>query len=284
MTSTIDRRPLRRVVAVANGKGGVGKTTTSTHMAAHVAAGQQRVLLVDLDPQGNTAKDLGYVTDDRGAGLYRAVVAGTEPHILRDVRPNLDVIPSGVETNELADHMHTRRLRRGRSAMTALAETLAPVAGTYDLVVLDCPPADSDVLQDLALVVAEYVLIPTHSDLASREGMAEIARRFAAMADLNPDLKLLGVLLYGLTSRATTVRQLSRAWIERALGGQAPLFSTTIRHVESVAFDIREQGQLAYELEAAGTRSAKGLSKDFRSLAGEVIRQMVVLEQKRVAR
>lgn len=289
MTSAfaLDRTALRRVIAVANGKGGVGKTSTATHLGGQAAASGRRVLLVDLDPQGNTVEDLGYVNDDHGASLVRAVMAGTPVRILHDVRPRLDVVPGGEHLNELADHFHSRRLRRRDgedSALLGLARAIAPVAAGYDLVVVDCPPANSDVLQDAALELAKYLLIPTHSDKSSRNGIIEMARRFSYVRQHgNPDLELLGVLLFGVTSSATTVKRAARGWIDGALQGQAPVFDATIRHVEATAYEVREQGRLAHELVGDGVGgSVSGLAADYRDMAVEVIRRLVELEQQGV--
>lgn len=287
-TDALDRAALQRVVAVANGKGGVGKTSTSTHLSAIPAAGGRRVLLIDLDPQGNVAEDLGYDDGDRGMGLVRAVIAGTPMHVLRDVRPNLDVVPGGEHLSELADHFHSRRLRRredDESALLGLARAVAKESAGYDLVVVDCPPANSDVLQDAAMEMARYLLIPTHSDKSSRQGIVEMARRFMHVrAHGNPTLSLLGVVLFGVTSSATTVRKAARDWIDEALGGQAPVFDSTIRHVEAAAYEIREQGRLAHELatatgsESMDPRYAK-LAGDYRDMAVEVFGRLVELEQ-----
>lgn len=295
----LDRTNLRRCLACANGKGGVGKTSTSTHVAGLVAAQftadntGQRVLLIDLDPQGNTAQDLGYGPADLGASMLRTYLSGGReaPLILRDVRHGLDVIPGGRELAKLADaillaQMRERDRNRGE-AVAGLAAALAAHVGQYDLVVIDCPPANTAVLQDAALDMAQYLLIPTKTDKSSRDGLAEMAERFGeARSGANPELTLLGVVLFGVTTSASNVRRIAREWIEEALQGQAPVFHATVRHVEAAAFDIRQRGRLAHELEAARAAraggdlaaSATGLAADYQQLAAEVLTRVMKLE------
>src|SRR5204862_7551815 len=120
---------------VINGKGGTLKTSITANLAGLVAEGDMRVLAVDLDPQGNLAEDLGYGDDERadeGLGLLEAVMAGRPLAPVRDVRPNLDVVPGGEHLTELAVMLQSRR-QRDPSGVTALARSMAGVAGEYDL-------------------------------------------------------------------------------------------------------------------------------------------------------
>lgn len=279
----LDRSALRRVLAVANGKGGVGKTSTTTHLGGQTAAAGRRVLLIDLDPQGNAAEDLGYTDGDGGRGLVHAVMVDTPLFILRDVRERLDVIPGGPELEKLADHLHSaqHRQHRGENALEVLARVIAGVADGYDLILIDCPPANNAVLQEAAMDAAQYLLVPTHSDKSSRNGLVQMARRFTEVrSTTNPTLKLLGVLLFGITSSASIVRESARKWIDEALDGQAPVFTSTIRHVEAAAFDIRERGMLAHELAASGHKgSTAALAGDYYDMAHEALARLVQLEQ-----
>jgi cellulose biosynthesis protein BcsQ len=248
-----DRLALRRTFAVVNGKGGVGKTSVVANLGGLLAAADHRVLLVDLDPQGNLGEDLGYSAagdGDGGAGLFQAVSAGTPLQPLVGVRPGLDVVPGGECLHDLAGALYARRQRQPEAAATALANSLGAIAGDYDMVFLDCPPGQ-DVLQEAALVAAGWALIPTKTDVSSRKGLREVATRFAAARVLNPELALLGVVLFGVNRSAKRIEAEARAAIEAELGGTAPVFKTTIRHVEASAFDVRERGQLVHELERA---------------------------------
>jgi cellulose biosynthesis protein BcsQ len=249
----VDRSVLRRTVAVVNGKGGVGKTSVVANVGGLLAAADYRVLLIDLDPQGNLGEDLGYsaqARSDDGAGLFQAVSAGTPLQPMVGVRPNLDVVAGGDVLHELAGALYARRQRQPQTAAAALAESLSAVAGDYDLVLLDCPPGH-DMLQEVALVAATWTLIPTKTDVSSRKGLREVAARFVTARALNPDLAVLGVVLFGVNRSAKRVEAEARAAIEAELGDVAPVLKATIRHVEASAFDVRERGQLVHELEQA---------------------------------
>jgi chromosome partitioning protein len=284
-----------RTIAVTNGKGGVGKTTTTSHVAALAAAAGHRVLVVDLDPQANIGEDLGYTDtdiDDGGASLVAAVLGGgaTTP-TTHTVRDNLDVIVAGDALDDLADMLAGRQRRDGSASMTLLSQALAPLIGNYSLVLLDCPPRH-EVLEVAALAAARWVLIPTHTDASSIKGLRRVAKKFSIVRTVNPDLELLGVVMYGSNPSATRIRAEVRAELEEVLQESAPVFNATVRHTEAAAYDIRKRGQLAHELEralstgdrdrAAGQRKAakasSGLAGDFEALAPEVITTLLAQE------
>jgi len=288
-----------RTVAVTNGKGGVGKTTTSTHLASLTAASGQKVLLVDLDPQGNCGEDLGYTDtdlDDNGDSLVAAVLSKgrTAPRLAR-VRDNLDVIVGGDSLDDLADMLAGRQRREsGNGSAALLAETLAPLIDDYALVVLDCPPRH-EVLEISALVAARYVVIPTRTDASSVKGLRRVAAKFVKAREVNPALELLGVVMYGTNPSATRIRAEVRQRLEEALQEAAPVFDATVRYTEATAYDIRERGQLSHELEAAlldgsererlrGTKrraaasASKTLAADFDALTTEIVQGVLKRE------
>ncbi len=287
-----------RTIAVANGKGGVGKTTTTAHLGALAAEAGNRVLLVELDVQGNLGEDLGYTgagLSDEGEALYAAVRSGKPPVPLRNVRPNLDVVPGGAAVSLIPSALDAYR-RSGRESTGAVGRCLAPLAADYDLLFIDTPPIDA-VVQEEALVAAAYLLIPTKTDASSRKGLREMAQRFAAARTINPTLTLLGVFLFGVTPGATRIRGAARTAIQAELGAAAPVFDATIRHVEAAAYDVRERGQLAHELERvvdAGPKwyerlrdgvdtpqlasSSASLAGDFQALTAETLAALVKAE------
>jgi chromosome partitioning protein len=280
-------------IAIANGKGGVGKTTSTAHIGALAAEAGNRVLLVELDVQGNLGEDLGYTgagLSDDGEGMYAAVRTGKPPTPLRNVRPNLDVIPGGPSISLIPSALDAAR-RAGRPSTGAVARCLVPLAVEYDLVLIDTPPIDAAV-QEEALIAARYLLVPTKTDSSSRKGLREIGQRFVAARQQNPELRLLGIYLFGVTIGATRVRAGARASIEAEIGASAPVFEASIRHVEAAAYDVRERGQLAHELERvadAGPKwyerlrgggegaaaplaaSSASLAGDFQALTAEVL-------------
>ena len=305
MSNTLDRSRLQRTIVVTNGKGGVGKTSSTSHLVTLLALAGYKCLGVDLDPQGDLGDDLGYNArglSDNGLGLLRAVSSGSPAEPLRNVRPNLDVLPGGEHLVELAAALDSRRRRVGDEAMLALGQTLANAADTegYDFILIDTPPGEA-VLQEAALVAAKWVVIPYKSDTSSRRGLREVARRFEFAWKLNPDLALLGVYLFGVNKSATRVRDRAQTGIREDLGENAPVLNATIQHLEAPATDVRDRGQLAHELErdvndgppwyerlrsGATTEvpasTAGTLAEDYRRLAEELFQRMAAVESKGV--
>lgn len=297
MTST--NSALTRVITFANGKGGVGKTSCSTNVAGIAAASGWRVLVIGLDPQGNEGHDLGFRWEgkgDDGDTLMTALTQGTPlTPVLTDVRPGLDVISGGAVLDDLEDVL-SGRSRRGGDTRTALADALVPLAPNYDLIVIDTPPI-RPTLSQLALAATRWVVVPTKSDRSSIRGLGEFAPQLVRAREVNPDLELLGALLFATATAATTVRKHAIQDIEDTLGGAAQMFSTVIRHSEATAADAREKGMLVHELVAHGEQAepwwkalregrvpprvptSPGLAQDYASLTQEILARMVAQEQ-----
>ena len=251
---------MRRVVAIANGKGGVGKTTLTAGLAGRLAADGRRVLVVDTDPQGNLGRDLGYGLHD-GSSLNLAITHGLPVEVTRGVPDRLDVIPGGPALWDIAA-AYTSRGARGAS-LPGLRPAMDQVRpeGTkkdYDLVLVDTPPGEP-ILQELVFAASDYLIIPTRSDEASLDGLVVVAQRFAAARAINPHLTLLGVALFGVRAGSTRLIARVEAALNETLGGAAPVFGTSIRYLESAAVDMRSRGLLAHELEKAhrGDKSSR---------------------------
>jgi chromosome partitioning protein len=238
---------LGTALAVINRKGGVGKTTLATSLAAMAASSDYRTLLVDLDPQGDTRLDLGYPGDD-GQDLLDALVTDgkTRPKVLHNVRPGLNVWPGGPALDEWAG-ITAGRQGRTQNVHGALQRLLLKDASDYDLIVLDCPPGDP-VLQRQAAVAARHVIVPTKTDAASLAGLAGVAALFHDVAELNPDITLLGVAIMFSNSNATRVRADVAAEIERLFGDPGVLFDGFVRHSEALAQTVRRDGRLTFEI------------------------------------
>lgn len=290
---------LARVVAIINDKGGVGKTSTVANLAGQLALAGYRVLVIDLNRQANLADDLGYRNrpgvDDQGVGLVMALTMGTALTPVEGVRPNLDLVPGGTKLAMLTAFVLSEMQQRGRSVYAALAAALAPVAGGYDLVLIDTPP-ENTVLGDLALACARWAILPTKSDPGGLIGMQLTAERFEAARELNPYLRLLGVVLFATLSGARIIHREVRKEVATAFGGASPLFDATIRHSERVARDCRKRGLLAHELEpmapeaqealreamASGARRrppiSQSVSADYAALAAELLQVLAAGE------
>ncbi len=246
---------LNQVYAIANGKGGVGKTTTTSHFGGLAAADGARVLLVDLNQQGNLSLDLGVKGEasihDEGSNLAQAIMFDAPLKPALNVRPNLDLVPGGHHLRDvppaLSNRMTTQRSRR--SAVQGLARALAAVAPKYHLVIIDTPP-ENPMLLKLALCAARWVLVPMSTDSASRDGLRSLAEDFTEIRDeYNPYLNLLGAFIFASSTSGKRIRSETRAHAREDLGDSAYVFDQFIRHSEAVARQVRKFGLLAHELE-----------------------------------
>ncbi|GAA5129435.1 ParA family protein [Pseudonocardia adelaidensis] len=242
---------LNQAIAVINGKGGTGKTSITANLGGLFAAAGYRTLLVDMDPQGNLGRDLGYLEtgrSDGGRALFNAVTTGTQLVPLREVRANLDVVAGGDLVEDMAAALYSRGTR-GQSVATAIRDALAPLARDYDLILLDCPPGNR-ALQQMALATAHFVVIPTKADDASLDGLIQVANLFASVrTEINPGIELLGVVLFSIGARSRKIALRARSTVARDLGDPDLVFDTEIRLVEGPAQDCRRLGKLVHEVE-----------------------------------
>lgn len=291
---------LARALVVANGKGGVGKSSLVAGLSTAAASGGWKVLVVDLDPHGAVDLDLGYRQSgltDEGESLFRAVVNGSPLQPLEGVRHNLDVIAGGGYTEALVDLMADRLRRGDPTAVQAVDGRLAEVAPRYDLVVLDTPPS-STVALDAALCCGRAVLVPCGFDPGSLDGLEHVSNRYHAVrnAGLNTELELLGVAMFGFGPGEKRLRREMKADLEYELDGQAPVFETYIREARKAARHVRMNGLVASEYLVAAKSArpwyedpaqerfavnAEGFAQDYQDLSGEVLdrfRSLVAVE------
>lgn len=290
---------LNRAIAFAQGKGGVGKTTLTSNVGGLAAKAGYRVLIVDLDQQGNVARDLGF-EPDTGDELLTALVGNGPLPLRRDVRERLDVVPGGPAIGDAAALFTARASRGGGELADVLEAKLGEIAGNYDLILLDTPPGDR-IIVEAALAIASAVAIPTRMDEASIDGVTRIAERFVAVRERNPRLRLAGIILFAISSRTTRLERDVRDALSEILGDAAPVFETRIRHLDSAAADARRNGLLVHELEHAGVddraarlaalkagdkpagglyaRDTSGLAADYSDLTTELLTRLAEIEQ-----
>lgn len=280
----------RKVIAVVNGKGGVGKSSLSSAFGVAMSKLGKKTLLAELDEQGNNCEDLGIVNtamNDRGAAQAAAILEGKALTPTGAARTNLFVLPGGDELEEVVEELYCQR-RAAKNIedpdektawMGLYAAAIDKIRDDYDFIILDVAPG-SEVLQLAALAAADYVLVPSKSDPSSRKGLRAVAKRFDTAKDMNDVLQLLGVVLFATNSSATKVHTKIREHLEADLSGSAPLFEQSIRHVEAAAVEARLRGKVPQELRTAGDlpapllKSMKALAGDYQSLAVEILQEM----------
>ncbi|MBX8687820.1 chromosome partitioning protein ParA [Mycobacterium vulneris] len=251
----VDWRRLGKVYLFGNGKGGVGKTTCSTHAAALVASDGARTLLVDLNGQGNVATILGFANteaNDQGRNLFSAITAGAPLTPVRDVRPNLDVVPGGMFVKRITPVLSAEmgNQHTAKQVLMSLALALQQISDSYGLIIIDSPPENQTLLQ-LALCAARFVVVPMKTDALSRTGLRELAGDFRAMREHNPYLILLGCFVFASGYGATNIRKETKENVSRDLGqkGDDVMLKSFIRHSEAVGQQVPKYGRLAHELE-----------------------------------
>jgi chromosome partitioning protein len=249
---------MTRIVAVANQKGGVGKTTTAINLAASVASRGYRVLLVDFDPQGNASSGVGYPRDKVERTVYDALVGECElaDVILPTEITTLFVAPSTTDLvgAEIELISADRRER-------FLADVLAKVAADYDYIVIDCPPS-LGLLTLNALVAADGVVVPMQAEYFALEGLSALTSTIEKIkAAYNPGLTIDGVLFTMFDSRLSVANQV-RDEVAKFFGDK--IFVENVpRNVRLSEAPSHGKPVLLYDLKCAGTKSYLAIADEF---------------------
>lgn len=271
MLAPAERAKLARVIAVMNRKGGAGKTSVTANVAGWFAKAGYRTLVVDLDPQGNLGRNLGYRdTDlnDQGQALFQAIAFDNPLVPVKGVRENLDAVPAGRLTDTLADTLVGKTSRAGEPVGTELAHRLAELFPAYEIILVDTPPGGT-ILQNQALIAAKYVLMPTPSDDGSLDGIEQLAEQIGRVrGSENPGIHPLGVLPFRIRSNATRrQRDLLEKLGDLLNGSGIPVLQTFIRDVPAAADDERGHGKLALELADLNKADLKARTQALRQRA-----------------
>jgi chromosome partitioning protein len=252
-----------RTIACANQKGGVGKTTTVVNLATYLALSGDRVLVIDLDPQGNATSGFGVDRNGIEASIYDAIVGDS---ILADLMldteiAGLSLVPSTIALAGAEVELAPLGQRERR-----LARLLGPVAPRFDYVLLDCPPS-LGLLTVNALTAADAVLIPLQCEYYALEGLTQLIATVNLVRDhLNPELAVLGVLLTMYDSRTNLSAEVS-AEARRHLGDA--VFKTVIpRNVRLSEAPSYGQPIALYRADSKGAEAYRSLARELRSRDG----------------
>ncbi|MGA9886436.1 MAG: ParA family protein [Candidatus Acidiferrales bacterium] len=246
-----------RVIAITNQKGGVGKTTTAVNLGASLAASEQRTLIIDCDPQGNTTSALGFPKDPSRRTLYQSIILD-EPieRVTLDARvEGLDLIPSDKNLVGASIEMVSMDDREYK-----LKSAIAPILAKYNYVLLDCPPS-LDLLTINALAASDSVLVPIQCEYFALEGVSELLDTLMRLRrTINPSLAVEGILLTMYDDRTTLSKQVA-ADLRSFFGSQ--VFETVIpRNVRLAEAPSHGMPVMFYDIHSKGAESYIQLAKE----------------------
>lgn len=255
---------MAKVISITNQKGGVGKTTTAINLSAALAEANQKILLVDFDPQINATTGLGVELDDDDKTIFDAIhdKDKTKSIIIEDAIKNLDVLPGSIELSSLESELLNKANRE-----SALKNVIDTIRDDYDYIIIDCPPAVG-ILTVNALVASDACIIPVQCEYFSLEGLNQVLNAIELVrSNMNPNLKIEG-LLFTMFDARTRLGQDVVAMVKGNM--DVKIFETMIpRNIRLAEAPSNGMSILDYDGSSIG-------ADRYRKLASEILRNSEV--------
>jgi len=258
-------KKLNKIIAVANQKGGVGKTTTVVNLATAMAACDRKTLIIDADPQGNASTGFGIKYNERDKDLYSVMCGNT--NILNSIRntmiPKLDIIPTSPNLSVLEQELVNIENRE-----FIIQKLMEDIKDLYDYIIIDCPPS-LGLLTVNALCAVKNLIIPLQTEFYALEGLTQLIKTLDLVQhNFNQDIKLQGILLTMYDTRNKISEMVSND-VKKHFGDK--VFKTIIpRNVRVSEAPSFGQPVLMYDINCPGSQA-------YATLAGEIINQEKVL-------
>ena len=251
---------MAKTIAIANQKGGVGKTTSSINIAASLAALEKNVLLLDMDPQSNASTGLGFNTKELDNTIYEVLVDDVNPNevVVKSEMPFLDLLPSHI--NLVGAEIELVNVDERESV---LKKVISKIKKNYDYIIIDCPPS-LGLLTLNSLTASNSVIIPVQCEYYALDGLGQLLNTISIVRNsLNPSLEIEGVLLTMFDSRLRLSNQVVDE-VKNHFGDK--VFKTIItRNVRLSESPSHGKPVILYDILSAGTRN-------YISLANEIVK------------